>query len=473
MPAASAKSGWGKRFSDGEKVAIKTLLPAASAHRELVTRFKREADFLSRIRSQYVAKVVDFMSDKEFGLVLVLEYVDGEALNEILKRTSLSVEETIQVGWDVLGGIADLHREQIIHRDLKPGNIILRKLPSGRQNSVIVDFGMSRLMGLDRDGEEVTALTRADIAVGTLEYMAPEQILNSSGVTGAADIYALGAMLYRAVAGEHIFGDLTDAVLARHKLINDPPPLSTGRSDQLAKGFEAIVMKMVQRGPKERYARAEDVMAHLAQLRSGTFPPELVQPSAPEVAAPPRAEPARSASSSNLAATLPDDSHPSAADASNPSLPPVSPSNPSNPSNPSLPPVSPSNQSHASLPPVSPSNPSHPSLPPATSLRSTSLDASLAPPPPRRGFALALTIGLLIGGGLVAALFVWKRQWIFVAPSPDPTEESSPVTGGPPPVDLTALATAPAPSASAEPAVKAEKTDAAPSPSANVGPRDR
>jgi serine/threonine-protein kinase len=198
-------------------------------------------------------------------------------MNELLRRKDLSIEEAIEIAWDVLGGLADLHREQIIHRDLKPGNVILRKMPNGRSNAVIVDFGMSRLTGVDQDGEEVTALTRVDIAVGTLEYMAPEH--PTARRHHGSRIYAIGAMLYRAVAGRHIFGELNDAVLARHKLINNAPPLEVTRTDPVARGFVAMVGRMLSRAPKERYQRAEDVLEHLAVLRGGAIPPGPRRPS--------------------------------------------------------------------------------------------------------------------------------------------------------------------------------------------------
>ncbi|MBK8994889.1 MAG: protein kinase [Myxococcales bacterium] len=273
----------GRSLANDAPVAIKTLLPVAAVHRELVARFKREAKFLSRIHSQYVARVIDFLSDDEHGLVLVLELVEGEALSDLLASGRLSVERAIDVAWDVLGGVADLHRQQIVHRDLKPGNVIVRPAPGGRTHAVIVDFGMSRFSGVDEHGEEVTALTRADIAVGTIEYMAPEQVLNSRGVTGTADIYAVGAMLYRMVAGRHVFAGIDDrAVFARQKMICDPEPLVTGRSDALARGFEVIVNRMLRRLPAERYQRAEDVLAELAALRSGKLPePALLSEPAP------------------------------------------------------------------------------------------------------------------------------------------------------------------------------------------------
>lgn len=391
---------WAGEDTEGTKVAIKTLLPAASAHRELVTRFKREADFLARIRSQYVAKVVDFFADEQYGLVLIIEFIDGEPMNELLRRKDLSIEEAIEIAWDVLGGLADLHREQIIHRDLKPGNVILRKTASGRSNAVIVDFGMSRLTGVDKDGEEVTALTRVDIAVGTLEYMAPEQILDSSGVTMAADIYALGAMLYRAVAGHHIFGELNDAMLARHKLINDAPPLVVTRTDPVARGFCAMVGRMLSRAPKERYQRAEDVLAHLGALRSGAMPPGLEKTVDSPVEAP-RPQPPQ----------------------------PPQPPSPSNP-------VHPPQHSHHSL---TPAQPSYVSIPqpsqPVTSLRSTSYDAEPPTVRQQRGgtVVLVLGIGALVGGAAVASMLYYKREWPFVAaPSPNIPVEPIPVPSAPP-----------------------------------------
>jgi serine/threonine-protein kinase len=420
---------WAGEDPNGVKVAIKTLLPAASAHRELVTRFKREADFLSRIRSRYVAKVVDFLSDDAYGLVLVLEFIDGEPMNELLKRKTLTVEEAIDIAWDVLGGIADLHREQIIHRDLKPGNVILRKLASGRSNAVIVDFGMSRLTGVDQDGDEITALTRVDIAVGTLEYMAPEQILDSSGVTGAADIYALGAMMYRAVAGHHIFGELNDAVLARHKLINDAPLMPMTRTDPVARGFQAMVMRMLKRAPKDRYQRAEDVLEHLAVLRGGGIPQGLEQ-------------------------TVDEDKPKKPTEAA--ALPVPEGSGPSQPEQ-----AQPPNQSS----PVHAPMPSYVSLPQGSalsaSLRSTSYDAATSAPTPKRTGLWIVALGVVIGGAAVAGMLYFKRGWLLPAPAASAvTEEPLPITSIAPPLRVL------------EPAVSAPEASDASAPLSDAGNRD-
>ncbi|MDI3284203.1 serine/threonine protein kinase [Polyangium sp. 15x6] len=257
----------GEHLAIGMKVAIKTLLAAAAYDREVVARFRREANLLGRIRSDHVARVVDFVEDPTVGLVLVMEYIEGQPLSKVLQQRRLSVEEAIDVGCHVVDALGDLHRAHVIHRDMKPGNIMMEPQPNGRTRAIIVDFGMGRIESGAGEDLEQTNLTRADMALGTLEYMAPEQILNSRDVTAASDLYAVGAMLYRAIAGRHIFGDAQDAELARAKLMTDAPPLQTGRNDRISQGFVNVVMRAVQRRPQTRYQKAEDMLNELRALQ--------------------------------------------------------------------------------------------------------------------------------------------------------------------------------------------------------------
>lgn len=254
----------------GSRVAIKTLLAAAALNHEVVARFKREAYILGKIRSDHVARVVDFVADDVYGLVLVMELVEGEPLNRVLQEQMLSVEETIELGVDIASALCDLHHAHIVHRDLKPGNIILQTLQGGRHRAVVVDFGVSRLTSDgETDGDdEVTGITRADMAVGTIEYMAPEQILNSRAVTSVSDIYATGAILFRAVAGRHVFGNIaSDAELAQKKLMTESPPLTLDRDDKLADGLIRVVTRALRRKPVDRYQSAEDLLNDLLPLR--------------------------------------------------------------------------------------------------------------------------------------------------------------------------------------------------------------
>ncbi len=257
----------GEHLAIGMKVAIKTLLPAAAYDREVIARFRREANLLGRIRSDHVARVVDFIEDPTVGLVLVMEYIEGSPLSKVLHQRRLTVEEAIDIGCDVVDALCDLHRAHVIHRDMKPGNIIMEPQASGKARAIIVDFGMGRIESGAGEDLEQTNLTRADMALGTLEYMAPEQILNSRDVTAGSDLYAVGAMLYRAIAGRHIFGDAQDAELARGKLMTDAPQLQTGRNDRISQGFVSVVMRAVQRRPQQRYQKAEEMLAELRTLQ--------------------------------------------------------------------------------------------------------------------------------------------------------------------------------------------------------------
>ncbi len=257
----------GEHIAIGMKVAIKTLLAAAAYDQEVVARFRREANLLGRIRSDHVARVVDFIQDPHVGLVLVMEYIEGLPLSKTLHQRRLTVEEAIDLGCDVVGALCDLHRAHIIHRDMKPGNVIMEPQPNGKYRGIVVDFGMGRIESTAGEDLEQTNLTRADMALGTLEYMAPEQILNSRDVTAASDLYAVGAMLYRAIAGRHIFGDAQDTELARAKLMTDAAPVDSGRTDRIAQGFAAVVMRGCKRRPQERYQKAEEMLHDLMALQ--------------------------------------------------------------------------------------------------------------------------------------------------------------------------------------------------------------
>jgi eukaryotic-like serine/threonine-protein kinase len=254
----------------GTNVAIKRLLSAASAKRDVVYRFRREAYVLGRICSDYVARILDFLNDPVFGLIIVLEYIEGESLFSILNSRRYSVEQAIELGIDIASGVADLHILNILHRDLKPGNIIIQPRPRGRSRAVLVDFGMSRLVGGKRQPheKEVSTITNANTALGTLSYMAPEQILNSRDVTVTADIYAIGAILYRAVAGAHAHLGPSQDSLVQSKLMTDAPPLRTGRNDKVSTSFEAIVGMALERKPSRRFSSAENLLHALEELQT-------------------------------------------------------------------------------------------------------------------------------------------------------------------------------------------------------------
>ena len=257
----------GEHTGVGVRVAVKTLLAEPGEDPEVVTRFKREAYVLARVRSDYVARILDFVTDEEHGAALVMEFVDGEPLSKALHVKRLTVEQTIELGADIASALVDLHTAQVVHRDLKPGNIILKPLPDGRKRAVVVDFGVSRMLTSGDSEEEITGITRTGMALGTLEYMAPEQILSSRDAKATADVYALGAILWRAVVGMHVFGDVYDVELAQQKIRVEAPPLVLERNDAVARGLTACIARMLKRRPSERHATADELLRDFLTLR--------------------------------------------------------------------------------------------------------------------------------------------------------------------------------------------------------------
>jgi serine/threonine protein kinase len=258
----------GERLVDSRPVALKILLSGVDVSTEVLARFRREAQVLARVRSEYVAEVLDFIADDDFGFVLVMDLIPGESLHAVLAaKERLSVEHMLDIASDVLRGLRDLHAANIVHRDLKPGNIVLRPRPNQRPRATLIDFGVSRIISKP-DEEEITAITRGDRVLGTLEYMAPEQILGSRTVTGTADLYALGAMMFRAIAGRHVFGDLQEGNLAVAKLNEDAPPLPTGRDDEVAQRVTAMVARLLSRRLRDRYENAEQVISEVDEIRA-------------------------------------------------------------------------------------------------------------------------------------------------------------------------------------------------------------
>jgi serine/threonine protein kinase len=271
----------------GRRVALKRLLPEAARHPELAARFEREARVLDRVRSDFVARGLDFIDDHVGGPVLVQQFVPGPPLAAILGQRLLSVDEARELAFQLLLGLIALERARIVHCDYKPGNIILQPLPNGGHRPVLIDFGASRLLDLhpqDLDGrlghaDRALGAVSNELVVGTLEYMAPEQLSDPGRLCCSADLYALGAILYRALHGQHVFGALRGAELVRAKLTREAPRLGA-RAEPAAEQLEQVIGRALRRRRAERYQHAEDMLADLmatgvttVMRRSPTPPP--------------------------------------------------------------------------------------------------------------------------------------------------------------------------------------------------------
>jgi len=226
------------------KVAVKVMRP------ELATtlgadRFLREVEIAARLNHPHILPMYD--SGEAHGvLYYAMPWVEGESLEGKMRRVGqMQAEEACRLAREVAEALAHAHERGVVHRDIKPANILL----SGG-HALVADFGIARAVGA-----EGQALTQTGLAVGTPQYMSPEQATGENDVDGRTDVYAVGSVLYEMLAGEPPFtGPTAQAVLTR-SLTEAPRPLTATRPG-LAGRIEAITAKALARSPADRYQTA-------------------------------------------------------------------------------------------------------------------------------------------------------------------------------------------------------------------------
>lgn len=256
------------------RVAIKTVRPDILSDEmlqegEAIARFEREARAAASIRHPNVVDVTDFGKSPEGVFFLVMEYVDGESLYQLLRREgTLDIQRTVTILGQVVAGVEAAHDEGILHRDLKPANIfITQKLRrTGTSGTVgfikVGDFGLAKIVHADRTETSSASGPESRGIIGTPEYMAPEQMQTGVQLDARADIYALGAIAYHMLGGRPPFiGDLTQ--LIAQKLMQSPTSLLSLRSDISAE-VDKVILHALAREASERPRDASDWFDQLA-----------------------------------------------------------------------------------------------------------------------------------------------------------------------------------------------------------------
>ena len=227
------------------KVALKMLHPDLLNQKEILDRFRSEAKTLASLNHPNIATLYNLLEDKG-RYYMVLEYVDGEDLEKIIQREgALPASDAIRLSLQVLNGIAYAHGRKIIHRDIKPANLMLNKEGVIK----IMDFGIARMLGSSRH-------TQIGKAVGTLEYMAPEQIRGQEG-DERSDIYALGVVLYEMLTGNVPFRSKSDYDLMTKKLNNPAPKVQTF-VHEIPKSIDKAITNSLIRDPGQRIKTAKE-----------------------------------------------------------------------------------------------------------------------------------------------------------------------------------------------------------------------
>jgi eukaryotic-like serine/threonine-protein kinase len=238
-------------------VALKVLFPELSVDPNFVERFRREAQAAANLSHPNIVSVFDW-GQADSTYFIVMEYIDGRSLSSLLRaETRLAPDEAAMLGADVASALAFAHSRGVIHRDVKPGNILM----TADGQVKVTDFGIARA------ANNVGDLTQTGAVMGTATYFSPEQA-QGYPVDARSDVYALGVVLYEAVAGRPPFvGDNPISVAYQH-VRESPTPLRQ-LDATIPVPFETIVSTAMAKAPESRYQTVQELRADLLRFHEG------------------------------------------------------------------------------------------------------------------------------------------------------------------------------------------------------------
>ncbi|MFN9812524.1 MAG: serine/threonine-protein kinase [Deltaproteobacteria bacterium] len=253
----------------GREVALKRVVgnPAETT----LQRFLREAQSAAAVRAPNVVDVLDYGRDPNGEPYLVMELLEGESLDQRLRRhPPLGLEEALDLLDQALAGLDAIHQAGIVHRDLKPANLFLAKVPGTLQLVVkVLDFGIARPAA-----PEASALTHTMQTLGTPHYMSPEQVRSAKNVDARSDVYAMGVIFYQVLTGRLPFdGPSATAVIAA--IVTEDPPAIRSLRPELSLPLAATFEKAMSRRADERFPDARALRDAIAGARMGGVSSEV------------------------------------------------------------------------------------------------------------------------------------------------------------------------------------------------------
>ncbi|MBL8740408.1 MAG: serine/threonine protein kinase, partial [Myxococcales bacterium] len=249
--------------ASGQRVALKVLRPEMATVDEVRERLSREGQVIARMRNAHVVRVLDMGTTAERLPFFTMELLEGADLAALLDRgKTFSIAEAVRIAREACAGLAEAHALNVIHRDIKPHNMFLAQNPDGGSRVVLLDFGVSKLIGSE------TELTITQASIGTPLYMAPEQVRSARNVDERSDVWAVAVVLFELCTGVPPFdGESAHAVTAaivadparrlRELLVDAPPEL------------ERVIATALEKDPKLRYPSALAFSDALAPFDTG------------------------------------------------------------------------------------------------------------------------------------------------------------------------------------------------------------
>jgi eukaryotic-like serine/threonine-protein kinase len=283
----------------GEHLALKLLLAGRGAPITDLHRFKREARAPAKIKSEHVVHVLDADTAPELegAPFLVMELLEGLDLEQAATLSRPSPATVVDWLRQIAPALDKAHRLGIIHRDVKPENLFLANQEARPPVLKILDFGIAKIT------EEDSTATASGQILGTPRYMAPEQATQNSKITGATDLYALGLVAYRLLAGESYYRGPMLSVLA--ELLHGLPSAPSARHPHLGAGFDAWFLQACHREPECRFASAAQQMEALAGALGLACTPQAGERTAPAISTGDAVSGARATEASALASPRP------------------------------------------------------------------------------------------------------------------------------------------------------------------------
>lgn len=241
------------------EVALKVLPPKLTRDAQAIARFAREVEAAARLTHANIVRAHD-ASESDGVHYLVMEYVAGQDLSSLVKANGpLPIDEAVDFVIQTAHGLQYAHDQGVMHRDIKPANLLL----SDEGVVKILDMGLARF---EQEGD--ASLTRTGVVMGTIDYMSPEQALDTRSADARADVYSLGCTLHYLLTGQPVFaGDTSMKKLLAHR--ESPVPSLRERCPQASEALDTVFQRMLAKQPDERLQTMQDVINLLQQCRDG------------------------------------------------------------------------------------------------------------------------------------------------------------------------------------------------------------